>query len=80
MPEHCQAALRAINVSADQILMVGDSITDMHAAKKIGAITIGIPTGVSTKKQLIKEGANYIITSISDLPKLIKCIENSGTE
>jgi len=36
-----------------------------------------LPTGVSTMEQLMNNGANYIITSLSDLPTLIKKINES---
>jgi HAD superfamily hydrolase (TIGR01549 family) len=70
-PEHCNAALKALNASAADTIMVGDSITDMQAACEIKAAVVGLPTGVSTQEQLINHGANYIITSITDLPILI---------
>jgi len=31
-----------------------------------------LPTGVSTQDQLVRNGANYIITSIVDLPVLLE--------
>jgi len=40
---------------------------------------VGLPTGVSSPKELIGSGANYFITSITDLPILIKYI-NKTTE
>ena len=73
-PEHCNAALKAMNVSAAETAIVGDSVTDMQAAREIKAVAIGLPTGVSTQEQLINQGANYIITSITDLPVLIERI------
>jgi HAD superfamily hydrolase (TIGR01549 family) len=76
-PEHCNAALETMNTSAVQTAMVGDSVTDIQAAKEIKATAIGLPTGVSTKEQLINQGANYIITSITDLPILIERINGN---
>jgi HAD superfamily hydrolase (TIGR01509 family) len=73
-PEHCQAALQELNVSSSETVVVGDSVADMKGAKELKAIAVGLPTGVSTKEQLIREGANYIITSIIDLPSLIEQI------
>jgi phosphoglycolate phosphatase len=78
-PEHCNAALKALKVSAAETLMVGDSVTDIQAAKEIKASVVGLPTGVSTQDQLIKEGANYIITSITDLSTLIERINKAET-
>ncbi|MCW4006148.1 MAG: HAD family hydrolase [Candidatus Bathyarchaeota archaeon] len=69
--EHLKAALTAMDVLANEAVVVGDSIEDMQAAKELNAIAVGFPTGVATQKQLTRNGANYIITSITDLPLLI---------
>ncbi len=79
-PEHCTAALKELKVSVDEVMIVGDSITDIQAANEVKAISVGLPTGVSTREQLIKQGANYIITSISDLPILIERLNEPGTK
>jgi phosphoglycolate phosphatase len=71
-PEHCNLALKAMGVSAEETLIVGDSVTDIQAAKEIKAASVGLSTGVSTPERLIKAGANYIMTSITDLPTLIE--------
>ena len=76
-PEHCNAALRALGVTAGETVIVGDSITDMQAAVEIKATAIGIPTGVSSQEKLTGKGANYIITSITDLPILIERINKA---
>ena len=70
-PEHCEAAVKALDVSVSEVVFAGDSPIDMQAAKELKAIAIGLPTGISTQEQLVNQGANYIITSIVDLPLLI---------
>lgn len=71
-PEHLQAVLEKLNTTAEETLFVGDSITDMQGAKELKTIAVGLPSGVSTQQQLITHGANYIVTSITDLPVLIE--------
>jgi phosphoglycolate phosphatase-like HAD superfamily hydrolase len=53
-------------------LVVGDSVADMKCAKDLGAVAVGLPTGVSTPKELTDAGANYLITSIMDVPRLVE--------
>ena len=77
-PEHLKAALKALCTSAKHTLVVGDGAVDMQSAKDLKAIAIGLSTGFSTAKQLKKSGANYIITSASDLPSLIHRINRLG--
>ena len=78
-PAHLEATLKALGVSAAETVVVGDSISDMQGAKELKAIAIGVPTGVSTKEQLTVSGANYIMTSITDLPLLVKRINKAQT-
>ncbi len=76
-PEHCNAALKVLGVSGAETAVVGDSTTDVQAAEERKATAVGLPTGVSTQKQLVDQGANYIITSITDLPILIERINKA---
>ena len=70
--EQFEVALNALGVSPQAAIIVGDSIVDMQSAKETKAIAVGLPTGMSTLDQLKNNGANYIITSLTDLPVLIK--------
>jgi phosphoglycolate phosphatase len=80
-PEHIETALKALGASANDTVIVGDSVTDMQSAKELKAVAVGLPTGVSTTKQLMHNGANYIATAITDLPLLIEKINKaSNTE
>ncbi len=77
-PEHIETALKALGTSANDTVIVGDSITDMQSAKELKAVAVGLPTGVSTMEQLMRNGANYIATSIIDLPFLIEKINKDS--
>jgi HAD superfamily hydrolase (TIGR01509 family) len=70
--EQFTLALKTLNVQANQAVIVGDSTVDMESAKELKAVAVGSPTGFSTPKQLMDHGANYLITSLIDLPLLIK--------
>jgi HAD superfamily hydrolase (TIGR01509 family) len=71
-PEHLQVVLEALSVAPEESVVVGDSSVDMQCARELNAIAVGLPTGISTVQQLMSQGANYIITSITDLPVLIE--------
>jgi phosphoglycolate phosphatase-like HAD superfamily hydrolase len=51
----------------------------MQSAKELKAVAVGLPTGVSTMEQLMRSGANYIATSITDLPLLIEKISKNSS-
>jgi HAD superfamily hydrolase (TIGR01549 family) len=73
-PEHFEATLKALKTVPANTLVIGDSVVDMQSAKEIKAVAVGIPTGIAKIEQLTQNGANYIITAISDLPLLIQKI------
>jgi phosphoglycolate phosphatase-like HAD superfamily hydrolase len=70
-------ALKALGARPKAAVIVGDSTVDMQSAKELKAIAVGLPTGLSTMEQLMSNGANYIITSLTDLPVLIKKINEN---
>lgn len=70
--EQFELALKALGVHAKAALVVGDSIVDMQSAKEIKAVAVGLTTGFSATEQLMGNGANFVITTLTDLPTLIK--------
>lgn len=75
--EHLETTLKALGVKPEEALMVGDSIIDMECARTLKTIAVGLPTGVSKSEELIDAGANYLVTSITDLPTLIEQINKT---
>jgi len=76
--EHLEATLKGLGVNPDEAVVVGDATVDIKCAKELKAIAVGLPTGVASTKQLINSGANYLITSIIDLPTLIEYINKAS--
>ena len=70
--EHLATVLKALRVSPKKAMLVGDAARDMQCAKELKVMAVGLSTGVSTQKDLMNAGANYLITSINDLPSLIE--------
>jgi HAD superfamily hydrolase (TIGR01509 family) len=73
--EHLEATLKALKINPDEALLVGDGTRDMQCARELNVIAVGLPMGVSSEKELMISGANYLITSVIDLPTLIETIE-----
>jgi HAD superfamily hydrolase (TIGR01509 family) len=71
-PEHIQTALRVLGVTPEETVIVGDSRVDMQSAKALGAVAVGLPTGVSSVEQLMAGGADYVVTAMSDVPLLVE--------
>jgi len=76
-PEHLEMALKVLGVAPEETVVVGDGNVDMQSGRKLKAIAVGLPTGTSTIEQLKSNGANYIITAITDLPVLIERINRA---
>jgi phosphoglycolate phosphatase-like HAD superfamily hydrolase len=52
----------------------------MQSAKRLGAIAVGLPTGVSSIGQLMDAGADYLVTSMVDLPLLVERLEKTDAK
>ncbi|MEM0058485.1 MAG: HAD family hydrolase [Candidatus Bathyarchaeia archaeon] len=76
--DHLERTLKTMGVSPKEVLVVGDSPADMKCAKGLGAVAVGLLTGISTARELADAGANYLITSIMDLPMLVKQINKDN--
>ena len=70
-PEHLEMALKVLDVGPSESMVVGDSSIDMESAKELKTIAVGLNSDITANEKLVKHGANYIITSIVDLPFLI---------
>lgn len=71
-PAHLEAALRALNVKAEEAVVVGDSERDMKCARGLNVIAVGVTTGVSSPEELTRAGATYLISSFTDLIALVQ--------
>jgi HAD superfamily hydrolase (TIGR01509 family) len=76
-PSHLGAALKALNVNADEAIVVGDSVVDMGSAKALKVVAVGIAATTGDVKKLSNAGAAHTIKSITDLPTLIAKLNQS---
>jgi len=71
-PAHLETALRALNVKAEEAMVVGDSEVDMKCAQGLNVIAVGVTTGVSSPEELTQAGVTYLISSFTDLITLVQ--------
>lgn len=76
--EHLQATLDALEVKADEAMIVGDGLPDMRCGKELKLVTVGFLTSESSKETLIEAGANYMITTLADVPMLVEQINKKA--
>ena len=70
-PVHLEAALNALKVGSQEAVLVGDSVKDVASAIPLKVIAVGVTTGLSSIEELTRSGANYIASSVNDIPKLV---------
>jgi pyrophosphatase PpaX len=76
--EHLQTVLKILNTEPGKAIVVGDGINDMRCAHDLNGVAVGLSTGFSSPKALIAYGADYIITSLTDLPTLIEEVDKTA--
>lgn len=70
-PQHLATLLDRLGVSERHALMVGDHPMDILAGKRVGMRTAGVLTGRTTREELEKAGADYVLESASQLATLM---------
>lgn len=66
-PDHLQAALKTLNVTGEESVMVGDHTIDILAGKRVGMKTVGVLTGRITKDEFKEAGATFILNDASEI-------------
>ena len=71
-PAHLKAALKALKVRPEEVVVVGDSVRDMKCARQLKVLAVGVTTGFSSIEALIRAGADYLASSSADIPALVQ--------
>lgn len=61
---------RHCNCKTSEVIMVGDSINDLLAGKRAGAIGVAVTSGIADAVDL-RDHADHVLDDISQLPKLV---------
>jgi len=67
-PDGLVKAIAMFSMAPASILCVGDSVFDIIAARKAGLKIASVATGLYTQEKLRSEGADYVLSSISEVP------------
>lgn len=71
-PDPLLHAARMMGVKAENCLMVGDTTVDMKTGRRAGTQTAGVLCGFGTEKELLRTGADVILSSTADLLEILK--------
>jgi phosphoglycolate phosphatase-like HAD superfamily hydrolase len=77
-PEHLEATLKALHIKPEAVMLISNDKQDVTSGRELNVIVVGLSTGSSSEKELTIAGANYLISSISDVPRLIENINKSS--
>jgi phosphoglycolate phosphatase len=66
-PEPIRYAAGRLGLPVHQCLMVGDTTVDIKAAKRAGALSVGVLCGFGERGELKKAGAHIIVSTTADL-------------
>jgi phosphoglycolate phosphatase len=70
-PDQLTSVLKALHVTGEETVMVGDHTIDIQAGKRVGMRTIGVLTGRVKKEEFEKAGADYILRDASEVAELL---------
>jgi HAD superfamily hydrolase (TIGR01509 family) len=70
-PEGVLEAVRRFSLPKKQVFYVGDGLLDIAAAKAAGLKVISVSTGTQTADRLREAGANFVISSLRELPGIL---------
>jgi len=66
-----RARERAPGIAFDPVSLIGDTPSDVEAARILGATAIAVATGRCGRDELIKAGADAVLDDLSDLPRVL---------
>jgi phosphoglycolate phosphatase-like HAD superfamily hydrolase len=70
-PDPILFAAEVMNLSPRECLMIGDTTVDIQAARRAGAQSVGVLCGFGEEKELLRAGADFILTSTPELTQLL---------
>lgn len=65
-------ALDMLSVGSDEAAYVGDAVIDIQAAQRAGVFMISVPSGPVPAGELIRAGPDFLISDLSELPRLLQ--------
>ena len=70
-PDPVLLAARELGVAPDSCLMIGDTTVDIRAGRAAGAQTVGVLCGFGERAELLRSGADLILSTTTDLRSIL---------
>lgn len=69
-PEPVRSAAGMLGVAPEACVMVGDTVADVRAARRAGAVAVGVLSGFGRRQEMERAGADVILDYAAELLKL----------
>jgi 2-hydroxy-3-keto-5-methylthiopentenyl-1-phosphate phosphatase len=70
-PDMIQAALREMDLSPEEVIFVGDTLTDIETGKQAGVDVYALPTGFYSKMELSEKKPRRILRNLEELNHIV---------
>ena len=70
-PDVLMACARELDVNVNKCLAIGDSVSDILAAKRAGAIPVAVATGLENSDKLKEEKPEALLEKLDELVGLL---------
>jgi phosphoglycolate phosphatase len=77
-PDMIHMVLREMGLSPEEVVFVGDTITDIETAKQAGVDAYALPTGFHSKKELSGKKPKRILINLKELTQIAGSKEFAG--
>jgi phosphoglycolate phosphatase len=74
-PRPLLALAEALQVTPQELLMVGDGAQDVLAGRAAGAITVGVRGGIQGVEHLLDSRPDHLLDSLHELPALVRSLD-----
>ena len=71
-------ALARLGINSGDAVFIGDSVADIIAARNSDVVSVAIPSGPTSSKDLLESAPDYMIYSVSELSSLIDMIQTNA--
>ena len=73
-PDGLQIASRKLSLDVEQLVYVGDSLTDADAARRAGMPFVAVTTGYTTRDEFAEYQPQKVLERLKDLPDYLACL------
>jgi len=76
-PDPILFVIKQLESKPENTVVIGDMDVDIISGKRAGCTTVGVLTGVSSKKDLEAAGADFVIESIKNFPDVLAQLDKN---